>query len=343
MLKRYGKNMIGEDPFYLYPLDGEGLKYFVGRDREIDYVMKINRLYNGMVVPVIGGIGSGKTSFLNAVKHLYVKRTGRSESVEYIRARDFMNEYKPSGDVEVLLIDNVGDLPDADAITFYNRVYDFASKTLVNIIFTDKPDRSREAQKLREWVSTGRKLWMDWTDKEIVKNMKKRLEIGGIGDVFTDESLRTIAVRTGSNLREFLKYAREIYLEYGETKKITKEDAAKVIIEIDREDIERMDEVSKAVIKVLSEKVQVGHSGGLNAKMLKMYVDEELNRTISTPTLYESLKRLAEDRFILSRRSGRETLYSTIYDEMGISLSKEKCQHQEKDSGLMFSSGGQVE
>lgn len=309
--------MVGEDPFYLYPLGGERLKYFVGRDKETDYVMKLTRMYNGMVVPVLGGIGSGKTSFLNAVRELYIKRNGRESSVAYISAQEFMRGYEPDSEVELVLIDDAGDLREQDAVSFYKKIYDFAAKTLVNVVFTDRVEREQESKRLREWVATGRKLWMDWKGGKVAENMKKRFKIAGIGGIFTDESLQVIAIRAGSNLRAFLKYAREIYLECGESN-ISKEDAARVIIEMDREEIERMDEVSRAVMKVLGEKIQAGHDGGLNAKMLKMYVDEELKRTISSPTLYESLRMLAEDRVVVSRRVGRETIYSTIYNEMEI-------------------------
>lgn len=313
--------MVAPEAFLQAPLWGDYLeKYFVNRYKELDYVLRITTKSNAKIIGVLGSVGSGRTSFLNAVAAHYRKHTGEDD-IDFVSVAEVsVGRFKINLDrVSVILIDNVANLDDKVAVKFYNKLYELSDRYAVNVVYTDRVNRRGEARRARNTLTMGRLLVMDLSVDEEIELFKERMKRGGGENLFTDEAIKLLVLRAGTNLRTLFTHAEEAYLLLDKEEGITAEEVKRVIKEIDEREIKTMTEFTRTVLRVLIKHPWV------NMEEFIMRIREEWgNKAISNRDIYKSLRELEERGLIISKREGKERRVSTVYEIIGIRPKIEK-------------------
>ena len=136
---------------------------------------------------------------------------------------------------------------------------------------------------------------------------------GGGEKLFTDEAIKVMVLRAGTNLRILLSNAEEAYLLLNKEEGITAEEVKRIIKEIDEREIKTMSEFTRTVLKVL-----IKHPW-LNMEEFIMKIREEWgDKAISNRDIYKSLEELEGSGLIISKREGKERRVATVYELIGI-------------------------
>ncbi len=303
--------------FYAYPLSGKDLRYFVDREKELDYAVRVLSIMNGQVIGVLGSTGSGKTTYLYALENAYQK-AGGGKAV-WATGEEFLKEdFKVDKDVDVLFIDSFNSLSDDEAKRGFEKMYEMANKEVINIVYTDNPEREDYALEARDFATTRKYLSMDCDEIKAKNIFKERLERGGYEDMFKEEAIEHLAARAVPNLRMMIQYAGDVYLSVGKTKGIMKEEVDTVIIETDKEYIKSMGMAAVGIINVLNEKISKGNYPGINLSTLMNYVRNKVNVNISNTTFYKTLNKLIERNIVVVQNIGRDKYINSIYNLMGV-------------------------
>ncbi len=327
--------MITPEVFLQAPLRGEFLdKYFVDRERDLEYVVKRITRSTEKIIGVLGKRGSGKTTFLYAVERIYTRLTGK-EDILYIRAdeiigQDYSKLQKEieKSNISVLLIDDVAELVDKEALKFYDTIYRLSVDTLANIVYTDTTKRSSSSLSKRRWINSGRELSMDLGVEGTKNILAERLKKGGIEDLFTNSAMQVLAIRSGGNLRLLFTYAEECYLITEKEKGISEEEAKRVIREMDERIISTLSPLARDIMQILIQ------SPWMNTKQMMFSLRERAAKSISNRDIYEALKELNKMGIIIHKISGNEKRWGTIYNVLGMNMDIDKERDEDFRIGL---------
>ena len=308
------------DAFYLYPLYGKYLKYFVNRGAEIDYAVRNITEMTSQVIGVVGSTDSGKTSFLYALEDSYLKRRGMGK-VLWTNGKDFLSDkFELEKDVDVLFVDDCAFLSDEDAVKIYEKMYYVAMDKKVNIVYTDRIERGFEVLNERKDMTTARLLYMDATITQAKEIFVERLKRVGYGDMFEERAINHIVFRSAPNLRLMFQYGKEAYTSTGKVKGITVEEVDEAIINTDIGYIRQLGDVAVAIVNVLNSRVKKGDYYGITISNLISLVRDELGVNVSPERIYRAMDELAKMNILLVKKVGREKNINTIYNRMNISF-----------------------
>jgi len=296
------------DPFYLYPVRDELVgQLFIDREKEIELAR--TTLVPGFkkhkdVCAVVGGIGVGKSSFINMLDKTardLGKKTFLTNDLDDIRSRsdDIMKDY------DTLLIDDVDKVGDEEA----KRFYGFCESLLVDegvIFFTDTHERASEVVNRRnftvsQFIMLPRELPGDRL-RFFLEERMRRCVISKEEFVFpfTEETLKMASIRSNGNLRNFLNYTKNAwkFFKGHEEEWVTVENIRDGIVNVDT--------------SLLSGKDLI------DLKILWYSTVEDVNRSylahkchIDSKTLDRRVEALPE--FISKTRSGKDVNMQSIY------------------------------
>ena len=325
--------MAVADAFYLYPLSGKYLKYFVDRGSDIDYAVRNLTEMTSQVIGVLGSTGSGKTSFLYALEDSYLKRKEKGK-VLWTTGRIFLSDsFTLDKDVDTIFVDDCSFLSDEDARKIYEKMYYLAVKKKVNIVYTDRVEREFSVVEERKDMTTARLLYMDTTTTQAREIFVERLKRAGYGAMFEDKAINHIVFRSAPNLRLMFQYGKEAYTATGKVMGITVEEVDKAIIETDIGYIRPLGDVAIAIVNVLNATVRKGDYDGITVSNLIRLVREELGTNISPERIYHAMNELGKMNILLIKKVGREKLINTIYNRMGVEFRIESMD-KSRDHGL---------
>ncbi len=296
------------DPFYLYPVDEEVIdRLFINRDKEIELAR--TTLEPGFkkykeVCAVVGGIGVGKSSFINMINKMAIdmeKKTILENDLDKVKSRS--DEILKDSDV--LLIDDVDKIDDEDARDFYGLCESILEDDGV-IFFADTHGRDPETVKRRSFtVSQFIMLPQELTNERLSFFLEERMRRCVIDESefvlpFTDASLKMASIRSAGNLRNFLNYAKNgwKFFKGKEGEKVTKDDMKEGIITVDTSLLSGNDLIDFKIIWYSS-------VGEMNRSYLAHQCD------IDSKTLDRRLEGLSE--IVTKKRVGKEVHIQSVY------------------------------
>ncbi len=294
------------DPFYLYPVRDELMgKLFIDREKEIELAR--TTLAPGFkkhkdVCAVVGGIGVGKSSFINMLDKIardLGKKTFLTNDLDDIRTDDIMKDY------DALLIDDVDKIGDEEV----KRFYDLCESLLVDegvIFFTDTHERASEVVNRRnftvsQFIMLPRELPRDRL-RFFLEERMKRCAISKEEFVFpfNEETLRIASIRSKGNLRNFMNYTKNAwkFFKGGEEERVTVENMKDGIVTVDTSFLSGKDLTD---LKIL----WYSTVGDMNRSYLAHKCD------IDSKTLDRRVDELSE--FISKKRAGKDIYMQSVY------------------------------
>ena len=358
---------MNEDPFYIGEITPDKRMLFVNRESDLNLVLYGLSGNLPVAIPVIGDIGTGKTSFLNIIQY-YLEVQGIKSKV--IKAKDVL-EGAISKDgkvierngvtraervVDVLLVDDIEKLDESKAIEIYRNLEVLTNR--MKVVFTCRREWLAEEKKIIRdvirWLSTvrGSYIYLDLTPDEMayfIEERFRRLKDKGYENRFDHEALILAAKRANKNLRTFFQYCRVAYLLRREGK-ITVEVMKDIILEEDLGIIEGMGEIEKNILRIL---ITEGEKSNTE---LKAALREIMEEGFRNDTYYNVRRDLERDGFIKVGRVGKRTIIKDVYRDFHIEITAEMIDKagfyarkirdfymRDRTQELMFSSGGQVE
>ncbi len=294
------------DPFYLYPI-GEQLTDDLFIDRETEIELARSTIEPGFkkhkdICAVLGGIGVGKSSFLNMI-HKIAKDMNKKSFLTNNIDKFRRESEKIQKNNDIIIVDDVDKMDDKGAKTFY----DLCESILVDegvIFFADTHERGSDIINRRnftvsQFIILPRELSAERL-RFFLEERMKRCVIDEFEFPFEKKSLEMASIRSSGNLRNFLSYTKNGWKFYNsrEGKKVTKEDMKEGIINVDSSLLGGTDLIDLKIIwySTLSD---------MNRKYLAHQCD------IDSKTLDRRIKKLSE--FIIQKRSGKEIDIQSIY------------------------------
>jgi len=357
------------NPYYLEPITAETLRYFVNRERELEKALYPLRHGGYRSVPVIGSTGTGKTSFLNVLKY-HLEKDGRG-NVLIISALDIIEGVEPKWEngmittytrgggfremqkARYLFIDDIDKLDDDKALEVYEKLIKIAGKNF-GMAYVDRKNRDEKVKKVRGLIPTERPIYMDLKPEEMVSYLNERFRRGAVENRFEDRALYLAAEKANRNLRSFFKYsyhASQLVRE-GE---ITEEMMKDSILLDDLSIVADMDEFQVELLHIVVEEGSITN-GELIDRLKERMGEFRLKK------YYDARRYLEENGFLRVEWRGKNVVIRSFHRELGIELTPEMVEdpltyisrierkyaymmerEEEKESELMFSSGGQVE
>ena len=324
------------DPYYLFPLSADTLKYFVNREREMEKAIKPLRLGGYRSVPVIGSTGTGKTSFLNVLKH-NLEKEGRGnvliisaleiiEGVEPKWENSIIIEYgkntpkKPEGmqKARYLFIDDIDKLDDEKALEVYEKLIKIVGKNF-GMAYVDRKNRDEKVKKVRGLIPTERPIYMDLKPEQMVSYLRERFRRGEVKNRFEDRTLYLAAEKANKNLRSFFKYSYHAsqLIERGI---ITEEMMRDSILLDDLSIVADMDEFQVEMLHIVVEEDGITN-GELINKLRERMGEFRLKR------YYDARRYLEENGFLRIEWKGKNVVIRSFHKELGIELTAEMVEN----------------
>ena len=346
------------DPFYMREITPETIDLFVNREAELEDVISMLSGEEYAAVPVFGDVGTGKTSFLNVVKHRLEEEGVRVMMVtaedifkeritnrgEYVRRNGYTRSGEP---IDVLLVDDIEKLDEKEAYDAYRKLLGMSKD--VNIAFTGREDWGKDVMKIIDWLSTGGDVYLELRPEDMAYFLGERFKRLGIENRFDRDALLLTAERAKNNLRYFFRYCSRAYHLQKEGK-ITVDVMKDTILEIDLKQIARMEDMERNILRLLISQGEMTNQELMNS-LKKMMSYKDLN-------YYKARNFLESVGFIRIRTEGRNAYISDIYHALQIDILEKMLDNpqfyartirgkyathmrqEEKESELMFSSAG---
>ena len=312
------------NPYAIEEITPEKAELFVNREGELRYVIDslINERY--VAIPVLGDIGTGKTSFLNMVKYELEKKGIRAK---IISADDILQNRVTEDDViivrdgttrpnerwDVLLVDNIEKLGEKEAMEVYRTMLKMRSN--VKMLFTGREDWGKDINDLIGWLSTDLEVNLKATPEDMAYFMEERLKRAGVENRFEKEAFILAGKRANQNLREFFKYCR-LSARLKREGEITREVMKDIIIAEDLSQISMMDDLTKGIVISL---IMQGEM--TNQKLMKSL--KEMLGGFKDMRYYEAREYLRKKGFIMVENYGFRVILKDVYRILGIKISKE--------------------
>lgn len=322
------------DPFYIGEITPDKEILFVNRKGELDDTLDM--IFTGIrvAIPVVGDIGTGKTSFLNMVRYQLEKRNIR---VLVVDAEDILRGKISKGGIlverdgtlrsesryEVMIVDNIEKLNNKDAINVYQTLLEIANS--VKIVFTaseewleeERVEEKKKIGKLIRLLSTerGSFIYMDLTPERMAYFLEERFRNLGKENRFNRDALLLAGERANKNLRVFFQYCRAAHRLKKEGK-ITVEVMKDAILAEDLGLIKSMGEISKGILRILMREGEM-----TNQDLMKSL--KELVGDFGEHTYYDMRRELEREGFIRVERRGKKAIISDIYHLLNIDIKEE--------------------
>jgi DNA-binding transcriptional ArsR family regulator/energy-coupling factor transporter ATP-binding protein EcfA2 len=326
------------DPFYSGEIPEDKVEIlFVTRNNEVvNYISTLLATTNNICIPILGNTGFGKSSMLNLIAVI-----GKTVGLKVFKVRvdelaDEKNK-KRIEDTDILLIDDVDKLNDSTVLSSYSQIEEYV-KAGKRVFFSDTIQRKIKIVKERDRITTGKAIILpDLTSESPldifviwVRMRMKKCRYKYVAE-FSEDAIGLAVKRSKGNIRNFYRYCgmaykyayeyfcykkkRDRYKEKGQEnmEKITIPLMERAILAVDANIISSLDELSKIILKVLCEKERT------NASELLTLIKEK-GSNVSQRTVYKKLEELIECDLVVKTRVGHESLYSTIYHEIGMDV-----------------------
>ncbi len=309
-----------EDPFVLDPVREDQIDLlFIDRKEEIEEIKVLltpDFEKKKVVTPIIGGIGTGKSSLLIHVKA--IAKEFELNTILLKNYKEFMGkEKKEIREKDVVLIDNIDKLNNEKAYDFYTDLESlFESGGIV--FFSDTYQRDKETANLREFSTSDLiTLPQSLNKKELGMFLKRRMEKTVLDEDFTfpfeDKTIELASIRSLGNLRKFFKYTNKAWTIFRTKDKdnVEKKDMMRAIMKVDRAEIGRLDPTSLDILWNCT--VARKNKGVLS-------MDTNTHRSTVTNRLNNELETLTKQV-----KEGKEVKVSSIYRELpdGIKILKQ--------------------
>ncbi len=239
------------DPFYLYPIEESKIDtLFIDREQECqlaETIIQPDIEDKRAICPVIGGIGTGKSSML-----IYIRFKSKELNKKTIFLKDiseFEEKYKENLDnFTVLIVDDIDKVSDERAYEYYNELEKIVKEEGGIIFFSDTYQRDQKTSNMRDFTTSKLITLPKSLNKEklsmfLEKRMKKCFTGDDFDFPFSDRAIELAAIRSTGNLRNFLKYCDNAWTIFkGKDKKIVEEaEMIEGIINVDRVKIGSLD------------------------------------------------------------------------------------------------------
>ncbi len=312
------------NPYAIEEITPDKAELFINREGELRYVIDslINERY--VAIPVLGDIGTGKTSFLNMVKYELEKEGIRAKIIsadDILQNRVTENGFMIVRDGttrsderwDVLLVDNIEKLGEKEAMEVYRTMLKMRSN--VKMLFTGREDWSKDIKEVINWLSTDLAIDVKATPEDMAYFMEERLKRAGVENRFDKEALILAGERANQNLREFFKYCR-LSARLKREGEITREVMKDIIIAEDLSQISMMDDLTKGIVISL---IMQGEM--TNQKLMKSL--KEMLGGFKDSRYYEAREYLRKKGFIKVENEGFRVILKDVYRALGIEISKE--------------------
>ena len=310
------------DPFYMREITPETIDLFVKREEEMGDVISMLSGEEYAAVPVLGDVGTGKTSFLNVVRYRLEEEGIR---VMMVTAEDILQDritkrgeyvkrdgYTRSGEpMDVLLVDDIEKLDEKEAYEVYRKLLGMSKD--VNIAFTGREDWRKDIMKIIDWLSTGGDVYLELRPEDMAYFLEERFKRMEMEHRFEKDALLLAVERAKNNLRYFFRYCSRAY-HLQRKGRITVDVMKDTILEIDLKQIARMGETEKNILRSLISQGEMTNQELMDA-LKKMMSYKNLN-------YYKARDFLESAGFIRIRTEGRRAYISDIYRTLQIEISE---------------------
>ncbi len=312
--------MAKMDPFYMREITPETIDLFVDRESELEDVISMLSGEEYAAVPVLGDVGTGKTSFLNVVKY---RLEEKGIKVMMVTAEDILKEritksgeyvkrdgYTRSGEpMDVLLVDDIEKLDEKEAYDVYRKLLGMSKD--VNIAFTGREDWGKEVMKIIDWLSTGGDVYLELRPEDMAYFLEERFKKLEMENGFEKDALLLAANRAKNNLRYFFRYCSRAYHLQREGR-ITVDVMKDTVLEIDLKQIARMGETEKKILRLLISQGEMTNQELMDAlKKMMRYKNSNY---------YKARDFLEEGGFIMVGTEGRIAHVSDVYHTLNIEI-----------------------
>ncbi len=296
------------DPFYLYPIEESQIDMlFIDREEECDSIQAILETEFKEICPIIGGIGTGKSSMLN---YAYSSAKRLDKEVTHVEGLDEF-ERSVEGDLEkkdVVMIDDIDKLSDEEASKFYKKL-ETIIKENVTLFYTDTYQRKKETADLREFTSSQyitlpRSLNKENLNMLLEERMKNCVKDGEFSYPFDEKAVEMASIRSQGNIRRFLTYAKHAWTIYRgkEKSSLGEDDMTQGVINVDRALLGRLDLTDLKIIWNSTagrpNKSLLAHQTDIHPKTLDNRIKEDLSG------------------LIMEVRDGQDVFVSSIYKKL---------------------------
>lgn len=300
-----------EDPFILDPVREDQIDLlFIDREEEIEEIKALltpEFQKKKVVCPIIGGIGTGKSSLL-----IYVRAIAKEFDLDIVMLEDY-DEFKQIGkkDLEekkTVLVDDIDKLNDETAYDFYSELESLLEDG-GNLFFSDTYQRDKETAHLRDFSTSDLiTLPQSLNKEELQMFLEKRMKKTSIAEDFTfpfeEDTIELASIRALGNLRKFFKYTNKAWTLFrtSDKERVEEKDMLEAIRKVDRAEIGRLDPTS---LETLWNCTIARKNKGVLA------MDTGTHRSTVTNRLNDELSSLTKQV-----KEGKEVRVSSIYRDL---------------------------
>ncbi len=305
------------DPFYLYPIKESLIdRLFIDRENECQMIGAILETDFKEICPVIGGIGTGKSS---TAIYTYREAKKLDKNVKMINGLDNFDDLMVNevGDLDVIIVDDVDKVSDERAAKFYKKL-ESVIKEDITIFYTDTYKRDKNTSDLREftasqYITLPRRLNKGDLNELLMGRMKNCSKEKDFDYPFKDEAIRMASIRSGGNIRRFFTYTKHAWTIYkGKNKKVLDvSDMKQGIINVDRAVLGSLDLTDLKIIWYSTigkpNKTFLAHQSNIHPKTLDNRIKEDLSGLVTQVRegkdvhVYSIYSKLADGKEILEK------------------------------------------
>jgi len=296
------------DPFYLYPIKGSQIDtLFIDREKECERINSILETGFEEICPIIGGIGTGKSSMLN---YAYSRAQRLDEKVVLLEGIDDFEKTLEEGleETTMIMIDDIDKTSDEEVSRFFKEL-ESSFEEGVTLFYTDTYQRDKKMSDLREFTSSQyitlpRKLNKESLNVFLKERMKNCTKNDDFSYPFNEKAIEMASTRSLGNIRRFFTYTKHAWTTYqGKEKSCVDEDDMKEgMINVDRALLGRLDLTDLKIVWNSTignpNKSLLAHQSNIHPKTLDSHIKEDLSGLIT------------------EEREGQDILVSSIYTRL---------------------------
>ncbi|MFO8109805.1 MAG: hypothetical protein R6U17_04710, partial [Thermoplasmata archaeon] len=262
----------------------------IDREKECQMIKAILETDFKEICPLIGGIGTGKSS---TAIYTYREAKKLDKNVKLINGLDDFEDLVENevGDIDVIIVDDVDKVSDERAAKFYKKLESVIQED-VTIFYTDTYKRDKNTSDLREftasqYITLPRRLNKDNLNELLIGRMKNCSEENDFDYPFKDEAIQMASIRSGGNIRRFFTYTKHAWTIYkGKNKKLLDEsDMKHGMINVDRAVLGSLDPTDLKIVWYSTigkpNKTLLAHQSDIHPKTLDNRIKEDLSGLVT--------------------------------------------------------------